>query len=104
MECELEVSESANFIAIQLYMYLWMKDLGNFYFRIIIEQFSTCCISIVLFQLMEITVSGQNSCNAVWHAAKEYRHVPEAVLTRPLNMVERTAQDLVHLWKLKSAT
>lgn len=55
-------------------------------------------------QLMEITVSGQNSCNAVLHVAKEYRHVPEAVLTHLLNTVEKTARHLVHLWKIKSAT
>lgn len=69
-----------------------------------IMQFSGCCISHVLFQLMEITVSGQNSCNAVLHVAKEYRHVPEAVLTHLLNTVEKIARHLAHLWKLKSAT
>ena len=53
---------------------------------------------------MEITVSGQNSCSAVLHAAKEYRRVPEAVLTHPLNTVEKIARHLVHLLKLKSAT
>ena len=68
MAFELIVSESANVAHSNTdsFMHHLLQDLC-FYFRTtcIINQFSACCISHVLFQLMEITASGQNSCNAV---------------------------------------